>query len=398
MDDLLVVGGGISGLSLAHHAARQGRSVRVLERSERPGGCVRSVAPAEVPPGGEPFWFEMGSHSLYNSYASLIGLLEACGLQGRTLAREKLGFYLLVDGKLRTIGSQLHIPELVGSLPRLLVTRRAGQSIRSYYARVLGARNYERVFKAMFDAVACQDTSDFGVEYLFKKRPSRRKDYRRSFTLAGGLGTLIDALAATPGVTLETGAQVEAVTRDQGAFQVRLAGGSARAARVLALAVPPSRGAALLEGCFPDIAKLLAEIKLNRLFSVGVTIGRDAVAVPPLAGIVAPGDSFFSAVSRDVVPHPESRAFTFHFRDGDDEANLTRIAQVLGVPRERFDRVETAVHDLPTLGVDHAERIRRLDGLAAGRNLLVTGNYLKGLSLEDCVSRSADEAAKLLKY
>lgn len=390
--DLLVVGGGISGLSLGHLAARRGKSVVVLEKAGGAGGCVASSA---APDGPQPFWIELGAHTLYNSYQNLIGLIEACGLQDRVVPRRKVGFRLLVNGELKSIPSQLDIPELLLNAPRLFFTSRKGRSIHGYYSRIVGPRNFERVFKAMFDAVACQDTADFGVDFLFKKRPGRRKDFRRSFTLDGGLATLIAGLARTPGLEVRTGSAALSVSRSGGRYSVALADGTAVSAEFLALATPPADAASLLEGCFPDIARLLAEIKVNRLYSLGVSLSRDAVALPEIAGIVSPGDSFYSVVSRDVVPHPSCRGFTFHFREDDRDRNLQRTEQVLGARAERFDRVEHRVNEIPRLGVGHADLVRRIDGLASGRSLLLAGNYFLGLSLEDCVSRSAGEAGKL---
>ena len=43
-NDLLVIGGGISGLALAWHAAKAGKTVRVLEAGPRLGGCLDSAS------------------------------------------------------------------------------------------------------------------------------------------------------------------------------------------------------------------------------------------------------------------------------------------------------------------------------------------------------------------
>lgn len=388
--DLIVVGAGISGLSLGHFATRQGRKVLVLDKAAAPGGCVHTDR-------GGDLWLELGSHTLYNSYVNLIGLLETCGLRDRILPRRKLRFYLLVDGRPRSIPSQLRFLELLRGSPRLLFTPRAGQTIGNYYARIVGPTNYRRVFKALFDAVACQDTTDFGVEYLFKKRPGRRKDFPRSFTLEGGIGTLIEALARTPGLEVRAGEGVAGVSREGAQYQVRLADGTTYLAPVLAIATPPPDAGELLAGCFPDIAELLSTIRINRLYSLGVTVERGAVSLPELAGIVSPGDLFYSVVSRDVVPHPGCRGFTFHFREGDRPANLRRVQEVLGVDESRFQRIVHKINEIPTLGPGHAELVRRIDSLAAGRNLLLCGNYFLGLSLEDCVARAASEGSKLMK-
>ena len=63
--DVLVVGGGISGLSLAWKAAQDGKRVLVLEKSARLGGCLHSERTADG------YWFELGAHTTYNSYGGL---------------------------------------------------------------------------------------------------------------------------------------------------------------------------------------------------------------------------------------------------------------------------------------------------------------------------------------
>ena len=40
--DLLIIGAGISGLSMAHYAAGAGWNALVLERERQPGGCLCS--------------------------------------------------------------------------------------------------------------------------------------------------------------------------------------------------------------------------------------------------------------------------------------------------------------------------------------------------------------------
>ena len=84
--DLIVVGGGISGLSLAHLFASAGSQVVVLERSPRLGGCLHSE---QLESG---FWFEMGAHTCYNSYGGLIRLIEANDQVPQLLARAKAPF------------------------------------------------------------------------------------------------------------------------------------------------------------------------------------------------------------------------------------------------------------------------------------------------------------------
>lgn len=71
--DVIVVGGGLSGLTYAHFAAKKGKQVLVLEGDEAPGGCIRTVYPY---PG---YYMEIGGHTIYNSYATIIEMMADLG-------------------------------------------------------------------------------------------------------------------------------------------------------------------------------------------------------------------------------------------------------------------------------------------------------------------------------
>src|SRR5262249_27652618 len=46
-NDVVIIGGGVSGLGFAFHAARAGRAVRVIEEEARVGGCLDTRTSAE---------------------------------------------------------------------------------------------------------------------------------------------------------------------------------------------------------------------------------------------------------------------------------------------------------------------------------------------------------------
>src|ERR687883_1624928 len=81
--DVVVVGGGISGLSFAFESARAGRETLVLERDPRAGGCLATHR------AGSGFWYELGAHTCYNSYVGLASLVEGCGLRGDVVKRAR---------------------------------------------------------------------------------------------------------------------------------------------------------------------------------------------------------------------------------------------------------------------------------------------------------------------
>ena len=394
--DAIVVGGGISGTTFAFRAARAGRKVLLLERDDRIGGCLQTV---RTPQG---FWFELGAHTCYSSYGALLEVLEALGLRGELQRRAppRLRFVQgdeLVPGQ--NLGALLRLMdkgELLRSLPRLLGARQDGETVYSYYARIVGRRNYGRVLGPMLSAVPSQSADAFPADMLFKKR-ARRKDVPRSFTLRQGLQVLPEAAARAPGVTARLGAAAVRVERAAGGFAVRLPDGSVEEAPVVALATPPAAAAALLSEVAPEAASLAARVREAAVETLGFAVRAERVAhLPPSTFLVPLEDSFHSVVTRDVVPDPAWRGFAFHFKPGlSADERLGRAARLLRLaPSDIEGRAERrSVLPSPVLG--HQDVVRELDRLLAGTRLAVTGNWFGGLAIEDCALRSRAEWARI---
>jgi protoporphyrinogen oxidase len=388
----IVIGGGISGLSAAHYAVRTGIDTLLIERDDRPGGCMHTHAFDEL--GG--FWVEAGSHSCFNSYGNLIQILESLDRLDRATPKAKQPYKLWRGGKRRSILSALHPLELAVSLPRLFAGGKAGKSVAEYYGRGLGRKNYRDLFSPAFRSVNCQDADDFPAEALFRKKP-RRKDVLRSFTMPGGLSDIPAAIAAQPALATLFGRGVDAVSADGPGFRVHLEDGVTRTCDHLTIAVPPDRAARLLGGIVPDAADIAATIGMAEIDSLLLAFERDALTIPELAGLISVDGPFLSAVSRDFLADPRLRGFAFHF-PGDrcsEEERLRAACAALDTTPERAAAVAHAHSRLPSLRTGHAGRIAALDRALAGRPVAVTGNWFLGVSIEDCVTRSRAEHERL---
>lgn len=387
--DVIIVGAGISGLSLAHYCAREGLKTLVLEAAQRPGGTFHS----QEFPGG--FWLELGAHTCYNSYGNLLGIMEELGVMGEILKRGKVGFRMLSGGKVVSIPSRMNFPELLVSALRILFLRKEGRTVKSYYGPIVGRRNYEGVFGPVFEAVLSQRADDFPADTLFRKRP-RRKGVARSFTMERGLAAITDALASEPGIEVRTASAARKATFASGVFVVETEAGEGLECRFLGLAAPPDRAAGILDAAFPEVSGRLSSIKVKDVETVGVMARKEDVPLFPLAGLVAKDDIFTSMVSRDTVKNDEYRGFSFHFRQGTEyEDKIKRICEVLGVERAKLLHVVERKNRVPSLSPHHNKLAGEIDGLLAGKPLLLTGNYFTGLAIEDCVARSRQEFERL---
>lgn len=392
--DLLIIGAGVSGLSMAQYAIRAGLKTLLLEQDQRPGGCLHSH---RFTGDMEGFWLELGAHSAFNSYGNLLALLESAGALDRLQPRAKVNFRLYAEGAARSIPSQLYFPELLLAPFRFLGLKKTGRSIADYFGHIVGPRNYAAVFEPAFSAVICQPASEFPADCLFNARP-RRRDAPRGLTLPGGLQTIADILAEQPGVSIEFGRTVQAVRREGEEFIVQ-ADHHAYSTRSLCLATPALVATRLLRTEFPALAARLAEIAMAAVDTVGVAVPKSALKLPPVAGLIGRNQAFYSVVSRDTVSDERYRGCTFHFRPGvlDEAGQRDCIAQTLGLPREMLTTAHVVgkTNQLPALRVGHGERVRDVDQMLAGTRLALTGNYFTGIAIEDCVSRSRQELARL---
>jgi protoporphyrinogen/coproporphyrinogen III oxidase len=387
--EVIVVGGGLSGLAFAHASAAAGRQALVLEQQPRLGGCIDT---RRLDSG---YWFELGAHTAYNSYGGFIDLIEACQLRDKLVARASVPFRMLRSGELRSVLKELSLVELLLNLPRALTAKKDGLTVAGYYSRLVGKDNFRRMLSPFLSAVPSQNADDFPSTMLFKSRP-RRKDILRSFTLAGGLSTVIDGIGRRPGISTEIGVDVAKIRRSKDGFVVSSADGREWASTVVAVAVPPPMAAAVLRSDFPQLADVLSRIAVVAIDSVGVVVARSKVSLESVAGIVPAQDVFFSAVTRDVVPDGQRRAFTFHFRPGlSRDSRIARIAEVLRVQTTDFETVVEKSTVLPSPRLGHDALVQEIDRLISSTALCVLGNYFEGLAIEDCVSRARSEFARL---
>jgi len=397
--DVVVVGAGVSGLAFAWKAAQAGKKVTVLEREPRIGGCFHSY---RKPDG---FWFEMGAHTCYNSYGGFLDIAVSTGVTPKIRERgpARAVFGLLRGGEYHWLTPpkillQLSWLEAALHFPFNFLRKKEGETVYSYYSKLLGRRNYDRLFSPFFAAVPSQKADGFpvtGPGSLFKKRP-RRKEFVRSFGFEGGIQVVLDGAASAPGVTIEKGVTVTSVRRDGQGFKVTAEDGRTWEADVAAMAATVDQAVKLVRDDFHELAAVVSRVNSVVVESVGVVLPREKCWMPECAFVIPVDDVFHSAVTRDPFPDPARRAFAFHFKPGLTRAQkLERMSAVLKVPQEDLrDLVEQRLV-LPSPALGHDRIVADVDRVIAGSRLAVTGNYFDGLAIEDCVARSFAEWARV---
>ena len=392
-NDVVVVGGGISGLTLAYYCVQAGMKTTLLEKSDTIGG---SFASPQYSANGKKFWLELGAHTCYSSYQNLLDIVEACGITETIIPREKVPFTLLVNDQIKSIVSQLNIVELLLNGPNIFKLKKDGQSVKSYYSKIVGEKNYNNVISHFFNAVPSQKTDDFPADMMFKSR-EKRKDILKNYTFKGGMQSVARVIAAKSGLNLFTSQDINSVKYENGLYEIRSANGGEYSAKKLVIATPSAVASKLLWDIHPDIANHLGQLKAAEVDSIGVIVRKENVKLKPIAAIISPNDIFFSIVSRDTVPDDNYRGFAFHFRPGlDDKTKRARITEVLGVSFSKIEHTISKINTVPSLRMGHHQWHEKSNAMLKGKqNLFLTGNYFGGMAIEDCVSRSKSEFERM---
>lgn len=350
--DMLIVGGGISGLSMAHYALRSNWRSAVLEATPEVGGLLHTTHFEKT-----DFWLELGGHSLFNSYRHLLGILKDVEQLEQVQKKTGLSFQLWQQNMLSSIPSQLSFPRLLLNIPKLFITRKNGLSVAQYYRKVVGDYNYEHVFRHAFNAVISQPADAFPADLLFRKKP-RDKTQPRSMILTQGLQSIAEAIIGQNNFECLTGTEIKAITYQEGLFELTDQQNKKYYSRTLTLATPVATTVSLLKTAFPQLCESLQHIPSANIQSLGVLVDASAVSLKPVGGIIATDAAFYSVVSRDPLPNERYRGFTFHFKPQiDEKTRINTVCKVLNITPEQILQQKTRYSSLPSLGAGHHQNL-----------------------------------------
>ena len=270
--DVVVIGAGISGLSLAHYLRRRGIDVNLLECDDRAGGKIQTHRHGN-------FLVESGPNSLLETSPLLSELIADLGIEQEQIFTQRLAKnrYVAREGVLHPL--PLHPAALIGS--RLFSTRAklrllrepfvhprlAGEeeSLAAFVERRLGREFLEYAVDPFVAGIFAGTPEKLGVESAFpklfalekkygslikgallggrerRKREGTSKQKARMFAFRQGMGTLVDSLVAGVGDSLQLDVKVREIEEAEDGYAVAVEDRS-RAwrvrARCLAFAIP----------------------------------------------------------------------------------------------------------------------------------------------------------------
>ncbi len=443
---IAIIGGGISGLTLAWYLQKSGVAYDLFEADARPGGNLRSWATPEG------YLLETGPNSLQLS-PELELLLADLNLtdQVQEAAAVSQQRYVLRAGRYQV---------LPGSPPALLTNgffslkakwqllkefRQPAapidptETVAHFFRRRFGPEILDYAVNPFMAGIYAGDPEQLLINKTFPQLTALEQQHgsvlrglmkggkgagrRRIITLNGGIQTITDTLAAKL-TNYQPGTAVTALSRaTDGTYQLELTGPQGLEAAPgythLALALPTYAAAPLLEPLFPQAAAALAAVHYPPMTAVFSAYDRAAVTHPlngfgalhpKVEGSYAAGSIWTSSIYPQRVPAGQVLFTTFvggaQYADAASQpeaaqqaavhAELSKFYGITGAPR--WQGRYAWPRSIPQFDQQIMGAHAAADTLAAD-NILAVANWRAGVSVPDCIrhAQRTAEALRLMK-
>jgi oxygen-dependent protoporphyrinogen oxidase len=451
---VVIIGGGISGLSTAYYLAKGGIPSTIIESRPRLGGVIQTERV-------EGCTIEAGPDSFLSAKPAALDLIRELGLANDvigsndhlrvTFVKKNGRLVPLPDGLMMMVPTKvlpLVTTGLVGvgtkvrmgmELLRAPKVHTEDQSVADFVREHYGQEAVDYLAEPLLSGIYGGDPRQLSVSAVlprFVELASRYGSLTRGVlamraqapkgqhptplfrTLKGGLGQLVDSVRAyIQGKTEVVSGRAESIEREGAAYRVRV-GSDWITADHAVVACEAHNAGALLTSVDARLAELLSAAQYSS--SMTVALGYDAadfVRLPEGFGFLVPKKERRRLVACTWVgtkfSHrvPAGKVVARCFLGGIDGAailtesdqtvtatvidELRDIAGVSGRPK--FTRIFRWPRSMAQYTVGHPARLAEIESrLAATPALYVAGNAYQGIGIPDCIRMGRAAAEKIL--
>lgn len=456
---VVIIGGGITGLSAAHAFEETGIAYTLVECEARLGGKIRT----DVLEHAGRYVVEAGPDSILIQKPWAAALARSLGLGERLIGsnQERKTVYILSHGRLVPMpeGLVLVVPTRLGPFLRspllslggrlralldLCLPRRrdAGdESLSGFIRRRMGQELLERMAEPLMGGIhnaECERQSLLATFPRFHAVERThgslirglRTETRQARAKAGGtrgspfvsfphgLQELVDALAAQLQGDIRLNCGVRVIERDEvhQRYRVVLEGGEVLEADAIVLATSARIAATLVRDMQPVLADSLAAIRYVSTATVSLAYRRAEVGnVVDGTGVLVPRveKRQINAITMSSVKWqgraPDDAVLIRVFVGGSHNPGILKLddAALLAVVRAElkalvqvdaepiFSHITRWNEANPQYDVGHLERVTALEALCP-EGLQLAGCAYRGVGIPDCVQQGQDSAARIV--
>ncbi len=452
MPGVVIIGGGISGLSTAYYLAKRGTGSTIIESRSRLGGVIQTEHV-------DGCTIEAGPDSFISAKPAALELIRELGLVDNVIGSNDYSRKTFVwkHGKLVPLpeGLMMMVPTRIMPLVTTgllswstkvrmgLELLRApkphdrDESVAEFIEEHYGAEAVDYLAEPLLSGIYGGNPRDLSVTAVLPRFVTLSRQYGSLTrgvlaerakatnnhgapaplfrTLKGGLGQMIDALTQSIDGKVEVRqARAQAVERAGDGFRVRLDGGWLDAGHVV-IACEAHSGALLLTGVDARLAGLLGTIAYSSSMTVALSFtAADFPRLPEGHGFLVPKKERRRLMACTWVgakfPYrvPEGAVVARCFLGGTDNAAvldesdatitaavLEELQQIAGFRAQpKFVRIFRWPSSMAQYTVGHPQRVAEIEArVKAIPGLHLAGNAYEGIGIPDCIrmgKRAAD--------
>jgi protoporphyrinogen/coproporphyrinogen III oxidase len=407
MRTIAIVGGGISGLSALHFLKKQlgqNAGVTLYERGPRVGGNIQSIRE-------DGFLFETGPNGFLPNPATS-ELVADLGLSGQLIEANPSATRRYVQrggtlkkvpsGAISFIATDLLSPWDKFSLVRGLFRKNLStdQSVYDYVCKRFGAGIAEKLVDPFMSGIHAGDIKRLHMAHAFPKFAGKGKPKGKMHAFKNGMGTLVERLFETYAANIQTAREVKSI--------------SEITADHIICTAPAYAASGLLADRYPALAGMLDGVCYSPVAVIGLGFPKKVFKKIPdgfgylvpssegkiILGVLIESNVYTGRAPRDMVMLRVMMGGRRHPGIINDDANLLmeralqELDQCYGLKgRPVKSWVKLWPKAIPQYEMDYAGWCLRVNAeLKNAPGLTLAGNYLGGISFNDCITLAKQTA------
>ncbi len=420
-----VLGGGLSGMAYAYFSFRMGFDMTVLEKSDAPGGLMRSVVE-------EGFTFDTGgSHIIFSRDGDVLSFMLS--LLGNNRVENRRNTAILYKGRLVKYPfenglSDLPLLENVSCLLHFLYARmrerRKPGNLREFFYNSLGSAISEKYLIPYNEKIWKLSIDDMSLGFSGRIPNPRVMDVVKAslgigsegyvhqlffhYPRRGGIQVLIDSLRSRLQGEVLTGFEAKHVKNESGEWFV--SNGSQERIFDRIVSTIPLQDAVRVFDAPRDVRSDVERLKYNSL--VTVAIGLEELNVKGLSWLYIPDKnihphrvSFPSNFSPENAPHSKSSILVEITVKPDDPFLQKNKEEIASIVVEELDRLKILSRNkvvyknvfknryaYPILDSYYLESIERIKAFFSGIGVEPVGRFaeFKYINMDDAIRNAAN--------
>ncbi len=425
---MIIVGGGLSGLSLGYYLKKKGVDFLLLEREERYGGVIKSFS-------NEKQIWDRAAVS-FSMTPEIQEMISSLSLQEELVqaAQASNTRFIYRRGKLRKLTSS---PASIFTSPllswraklRLLKETKVkslspeGESVAEFVSRRFGKELYESVANPVLSGIYAGNPEKMEAATVLKQflayekehgsvikgfKANKGKNKRVISSFKKGTGTLTDELYQDIKDNCVSGVSIKSITKEEdGSFTCIADSGRAYSAQHIVACVPSFAAAGFIQELDESLAQKFVSIPYYPLHMSHLTYKKNQVnksiegfgflfpevEKKPLLGAVINSAAFDNRAGEDEITFT---VFSRPDKGHTPEKARAFIEDLLQIKDEPiYNHLTDWQRAIPQFEIGFSELLKKIEAFEQKHNINLSGNFRSGVSVGDCVKYAKVLADKL---